>query len=78
MKPFLNLPNGCLRASNRGDRLTEADERRSVEAVRRTALYFLATLHLARLLGASPETRRVRSERRVWLPAFCERLKQQI
>jgi len=67
-----------LRASNRGDLLTETGERHPVEADRRTALYFLATLHLARLLGASPETKRVRSERRVWLPMFCERLKERI
>jgi hypothetical protein len=33
-------------------RLTEAGESRAVEAVQRTALYFLATLHPARLFGS--------------------------
>jgi hypothetical protein len=63
MKQFLNLPNGRFRASNRAAGLTEVGERRLVEPVRWTAVYFLATLHLARLLGASRETKRVCSKR---------------
>ena len=60
---FRICPVGASAHQIRATRLTEAGESRAVEAVQRTALYFLASLHPVRLLGASRETQRVRGER---------------